>query len=130
LPQRVQRAQRFFSSFAAEVPEGTEVHKILGPGLLERIYEEALCHEFDIRKIKYKRQHSIDFVYKDYKIKGQKLDLIVENEVVVELKSLEKMPDIAIAQILSYLKASQLKRGLIINFGKKKLIDGIKRISL
>jgi len=107
-----------------------EVHKILGPGLLERIYEEAMCHEFDIRKIKYQRQHFINFVYKGHKIKGQRLDLIVEDEVIVEIKSLEKLPDVAIAQTLSYLKASRLKRGLIVNFGKKTLIDGIKRISL
>ncbi|MHB0946242.1 MAG: GxxExxY protein [Sedimentisphaerales bacterium] len=107
-----------------------EVHKILGPGLLESIYEEALCHEFGLTGIKYRRQIECDIVYKGLAIKGQKLDLLVENEVVVELKSLSKMPEVALAQTLSYLKATNLKRGLIINFGEKRLIDGIKRVSL
>jgi GxxExxY protein len=71
-----------------------------------------------------------DIIYKGLTIKGQKLDLLVENEVVVELKSLSKMPEVALAQTLSYLKATNLKRGLIINFGEKRLIDGIKRVSL
>jgi GxxExxY protein len=107
-----------------------EVHKILGPGLLESIYEEALCHEFDLTGIKYRRQVECNIIYKGLTIKGQKLDLLVENEVVVELKSLSKMPEVALAQTLSYLKATRLKRGLIINFGEKRLIDGIKRVSL
>jgi GxxExxY protein len=107
-----------------------EVHSILGPGLLESIYEEALCYEFNIRDIKYQKQVECDIVYKGHTIKGQKLDLLVENEVVIEIKSLSKMPEVALAQTLSYLKATNLKRGLIINFGEKRLVDGIKRVSL
>lgn len=107
-----------------------EVHRELGPGLLEAIYEEALCHEFDLRGIKYQRQVEIDVLYKGKVIKGQRLDLIVENEVIVEIKSLSKVPEIASAQVLSYLKATNLKRALLINFGLKTLIDGVKRYSL
>jgi GxxExxY protein len=107
-----------------------EVHNILGPGLLESIYEEALCCEFGLRSIKYQKQIECDIVYKGHTIKGQKLDLLVEGEVVVEIKSLSKMPEVALAQTLSYLKATNLKRGLIINFGEKRLVDGIKRVSL
>ncbi|MBK9528004.1 MAG: GxxExxY protein [Acidobacteria bacterium] len=107
-----------------------EVHRTLGPGLLESIYEEALCHEFDLRGIKYLRQVEIDVIYKDKIIKGQRLDILVENEVIVEIKSLSKLPEVSTAQILSYLKATGLKRGLLINFGAKMLRDGIKRISL
>ena len=107
-----------------------EVHKILGPGLLESIYEEALCHEFDLQDIQYKRQVTVDVIYKDQTIRGQKLDLIAMNEIVIEIKSLQRLPEVSMAQILSYLKASKLKRGLLINFGEKRLIDGIKRISL
>ena len=107
-----------------------EVHKILGPGLLESIYEEALCYEFKLRNINFKRQPKIDVIYKGVKIKGQRLDLLVENEVVVEIKSLSKLPEVATAQILSYLKATGLKRGLLINFGTTKLVNGVKRISL
>ena len=107
-----------------------EVHNALGPGLLELVYEEALCHEFELQKINFARQVSCDLVYKGFVIKGQKLDLLVEKEVVVELKSLSKMPEVAMAQTLSYLKAANLKRGLIINFGQKRLTDGIKRVVL
>lgn len=63
-------------------------------------------------------------------IKGQRIDLLVENEVIIEVKSLSKLPDIATAQVLSYLKATGLKRGLIINFGGKTLVEGAKRVSL
>ncbi len=107
-----------------------EVHRTLGPGLLESIYEEALCHEFDLRGICYGRQIGIDVIYKDKVIKGQRLDVLIEDEVIIEIKSLTKVPEIATAQILSYLKATGLKRGLIINFGAKMLVEGIKRISL
>lgn len=107
-----------------------EVHRTLGPGLLESIYEEALCHEFSLRGIRFRRQVEIDVIYKDKVIKGQRLDILVEEEVIVEIKSLSKLPEISTAQILSYLKATGLKRGLLINFGAKMLRDGIKRISL
>ncbi|MHC4559083.1 MAG: GxxExxY protein [Planctomycetota bacterium] len=107
-----------------------EVHRELGPGLLESIYEEALCYEFELQEIKYQRQVPSDIIYKGKIIKGQKIDLIVEDEVVVEIKSLSKMPEVALAQALSYLKATNLRRGLIVNFGEKRLIDGIKRVAL
>lgn len=107
-----------------------EVHKQLGRGLLESIYEEALCYEFDLRNIEYKRQVEIDVIYKGKIIKGQEIDILVENEVIIELKSLMKVPEYAMAQTLSYLKATNLKRALLINFGEKRLVDGIKRISL
>ena len=107
-----------------------EVHRVLGPGLMEVIYEEALCHEFALQDISYERQVSVDVVYKNHVIRGQRLDLLVERNVVVEIKSLQRLPDVATAQVLSYLKATGLKRALLINFGEKRLIDGIKRISL
>ncbi|MFA5554403.1 MAG: GxxExxY protein [Phycisphaerae bacterium] len=107
-----------------------EVHRELGPGLLESIYEEALCYEFELQEIKYKRQVPADVMYKGKVIKGQKIDLLVEDEVVVEIKSLSKMPEVALAQTLSYLKATKLRRGLIVNFGEKRLVDGIKRVAL
>jgi GxxExxY protein len=107
-----------------------EVHRELGPGLLETIYEESLCYEFDLRGIKYKRQVPTDIIYKGKIIRGQTTDLIVGDEVVVETKSVSKLPEVALAQLLSYLKATKLKRGLIINFGEKRLVDGIKRVVL
>ncbi|MDP2785316.1 MAG: GxxExxY protein [Sulfurimicrobium sp.] len=107
-----------------------EVHQILGPGLLESVYEEALCHEFGLRAIGFERQFAVDVYYKNCVISSQRLDLLVEDEVVVEIKSLRNLPEVAMAQVLSYLKATGLKRGLIVNFGEKQLINGIKRISL
>ena len=107
-----------------------EVHKHLGPGLLESIYEAAFEYELGLRGIKVERQVAVDVQYKDLVIKGQRLDCLVESEVVVELKSLAKVPEFATTQILSYLKATRLKRGLIMNFGEKRLVDGVKRYSV
>ena len=107
-----------------------EVHRQLGPGLLESIYEEALCHEFTLRQIRFERQVAVDVLYKDIRIQGQRIDLLIEGEVVVEIKSLKLLPDVASAQVLSYLKATGLRRGLLINFCVGKLADGIKRFSL
>ena len=107
-----------------------EVHRILGPGLLESIYEEAVCHEFGLRAIPFRRQVAVDVQYKDKVIQGQRLDLIVFDTVVVEIKSLRDLPEAAMAQVLSYLKATGLRRALLINFGAGRLADGIKRISL
>ncbi len=106
-----------------------EVHRKLGPGLLEAIYEEALCYEFELQDIKFERQVPADIIYKGKTIKGQRIDLLVEGEIVVELKAINKLPEVAMSQIISYLKATNLKRGLIINFNEKKLIDGVKRVA-
>ena len=107
-----------------------EVHRTLGPGLLESIYEEALCYEFELQGINCERQVGVDVMYKGKSIKGQRIDVLVERQVIVEIKSLSKLPDVSTAQLLSYLKATGLKRGLLINFGSKMLRDGLKRISL
>ncbi len=107
-----------------------EVHRILGPGLLESIYEEALTIEMGLRGIPHQRQVEVDVQYKGHVIKGQRLDILVAGQVVVELKSVAQLPEVAMAQVLSYLKATGLKRGLLINFGASRLVDGVKRISL
>ncbi len=107
-----------------------EVHKELGTGFPESIYQEALCYEFNLRGIRFNRQVGADVVYKNLKIKGFKLDLVVENEVIVELKAVLLPHKLAMAQTISYLKATGFKRGLIINFGEKRLVDGITRISV
>ena len=107
-----------------------EVHRELGPGLVESIYEGALCIELTLRGIEYRRQAAVDVIYKGHVIKGQVLDILVDGEVVVELKAVSRLPEVAHAQVLSYLKATKLKRGLLLNFGEQRLVDGIKRISL
>ncbi|MBC7909066.1 MAG: GxxExxY protein [Pyrinomonadaceae bacterium] len=107
-----------------------EVHRVLGPGLLESVYEEALCVELPLRHLRFQRQVEVEVRYKEHIIKGQRIDLLIENEVVVELKAIANLPHVATAQTLSYLKATGLRRGLLINFGASRLVDGIKRISL
>ena len=106
-----------------------EVHRNVGPGLIESIYEEALCVEMQIRRIDYSRQVGIDVDYKGVTIKGQRIDLIVEKQVVVELKSVSRLHEVVFAQLLSYLKATGLKTGLILNFGERRLVDGVRRVA-
>ena len=112
------------------IASAIEVHRLLGPGLLESIYEEALCYEFGLRGILFERQKEVDIFYKEKIIKGQRLDLVVNGEVVVEIKSVRKLEDVFSAQVLSYLKSTGLNRALLINFGGEMLIDGVKRFSL
>jgi GxxExxY protein len=112
------------------ISSAIEVHRILGPGLLESIYEEARCYEFLLRGIPFERQKEVDVFYKDKIIKGQRLDLLVNGEVIVEIKSARRLEDVFTAQVLSYLKSTGIKRALLINFGQKRLVDGVKRVSL
>ena len=97
---------------------------------MENIYETALCYEMNKAGLKVQRQVITDIRYKDMIIQGQRIDVVVNEETVVEVKSLKKLPDIATSQVLSFLHAMKLRRALLINFGQLKLIDGIKRISL
>lgn len=107
-----------------------EVHRILGPSLLESIYESALCHEMNLRAISFERQLEVPVRYMAIIIHGQRLDLLVNNEVVVEIKSVRVISDVFVAQTLSYLKATDLKQALLINFGAQRLAEGIRRLSL
>ena len=107
-----------------------EVHRVLGPGLLETIYEQALVVELGLRGIECRRQVEVDVVYKSCILKGQRIDLLVGRQVIVETKSVAKLPEVALSQVLFYLKATGLRRGLLLNFGCSRMIDGIKRISL
>ena len=105
-----------------------EVHKQLGPGYLENIYEEALAIELDSRDIKYQRQHEINIQYKNNNIGNGRLDLLIENKLVVELKTVDSLLPIHKAQVIYYLKATNLQLGLLINFNTPLLKQGIKRI--
>ncbi len=105
-----------------------EVHRQLGPGLLESAYEECLCHELTARKVSFERQKPIPLVYKDAKLDcGYRLDILVEGKIVVELKSIGGLGPVHDAIILTYLKLSGHKLGLLINFNVALLKDGIKR---
>lgn len=107
-----------------------EVHRNLGPGFLEKIYEEALAIELADRNISFQRQHEISVEYKGQQIGLNRLDLLVENCIIVELKAVEAISPIHRAQIISYLKATGYKLGLLINFNVTLLKQGINRIVL
>jgi len=108
-----------------------EVHKALGPGLLESAYEECLCHEFHLRQMDYKRQYSLPVEYKGIKLDcGYRIDLLVEDLVILELKSVESLAPIHEAQLLTYLKLTGLKIGLLINFNMPVLKQGIRRLMM
>ena len=99
-----------------------EVHRELGSGFLEYVYEEALCYELKLREISFERQKELDIYYKDLVIpKKYKPDLIVENKVIVEIKATSGLTEIEEAQLLNYLKATKMRVGLLLNFGKKSL---------
>ncbi|MCW3805408.1 GxxExxY protein [Plebeiibacterium marinum] len=108
-----------------------EIHKSLGPGLLENAYEECLVYELKNRGIKVERQKGLPLIYKDVQLEtGYRIDLLVEDEIVVELKVCESLTDVHLAQILTYMKLSECKLGLLINFNVKYLKQGIKRVIL
>ena len=106
-----------------------EVHRNLGPGLLESVYEVCLCKELDSRGIRYARQVSLPVVYKGDELDADfRIDIFVENEIIIELKAVEAMIPVFEAQLLTYLKLANKKLGLLINFNVPKLIDGYKRM--
>ena len=106
-----------------------EVHKNLGPGLLESIYEECLCHELNLRGFSIERQKPLPITYKDKLLDcSYRLDIVVEGAIVLELKSCEKIEPIHKAQLLTYLKMSGFSLGLLLNFNVSVMRDGIVRV--
>ena len=107
------------------------VHRTLGPGLLESVYEQCLVHELGSRDIRLRRQIALPVVYRDLRIDGGlRLDLLVEDRVVVELKAVERLLPIHEAQLLTYLKLSDRRLGLLVNFNAVTLKDGLRRMVL
>ena len=98
-----------------------EVHNILGPGYSEKIYEEAVSKELRDRGIGYERQKLIEVYYKSEKIGEYRLDIVVENKIILELKAVSELNDIFEVQLLSYLKATGMKLGILVNFGGMKV---------
>lgn len=114
----------------AIVDAAIKVHRVLGPGLLESTYEVCLVRELSNRNIRVRRQVSLPVIYEGELIEaGYRIDLLVEEEVIVELKSVEKILPIHEAQLLSYLKLSNKKIGLLLNFNMQYLKNGIKRLA-
>ncbi|MEK6302603.1 MAG: GxxExxY protein [Acidobacteriota bacterium] len=114
----------------AVIGAAIEVHRVLGPGYLESIYEEAMCVELRARGIAFVRQPSFAVAYKDNPIGKSTLDLLVGGLLVVELKAAERLAPIHSAQVISYLRATGHHLGLLINFNVRLLKDGLKRIIL
>jgi GxxExxY protein len=112
----------------AVIGAAIEVHSVLGPGFLESAYEAALCIELDLRGIPYERQVPIALPYKGSAIGLARMDLVVARQLVVELKAVETLTPLHVAQTLSYLAAAALRLGLIITFNVRLLRDGIKRV--
>ena len=107
-----------------------EVHRHLGPAYHESIYQRALAHEFGLQQMAYEREKEIVLAYKGETVGQYRLDFLVERQVVVELKAISTLSDVHLAQMLSYLSATQQKVGLLINFAQTRLVDGIKRVVL
>lgn len=108
-----------------------KVHSELGPGLLESAYEECLFYELMKNGLKVEKQKALPLIYDDVKLEiGYRVDLLVENLIVVEIKSVEALNEVHLAQILTYLKLSNCKLGLLVNFNVKQLKNGFKRVIL
>jgi len=107
------------------------IHKMFGPGLLESAYKEFLCYDLQEMGYYVEKEKSMPVIYKEVKLElGYRMDIVVENMVVIETKRVEKITDVHIAQLLTYMKLGEYKLGLIINFQSKLLRDGIKRLVL
>jgi len=107
-----------------------EVHRHLGPGLLESAYEECLCHELSSDGLVFRRQVPLPVIYKSVRLDcGYRLDIVVENAVVIEIKSVERLIPIHEAQLITYLKLSGIPIGLLLNFNTPVLREGIRRLT-
>lgn len=115
---------------ASVVDAALAVHRALGPGFLESVYEEALCVELKLRGVKTVRQYSVSVLYKGHDVGEGRLDLLVDDALVVELKAVDSLAPVHSAQVISYLKVARRHLGLLINFNTPLLKDGIKRIIL
>ncbi|HTG67417.1 MAG TPA: GxxExxY protein [Flavobacterium sp.] len=106
-----------------------KVHKVLGPGLLESAYEECLFYELTKFNLKVEKQKALPLVYEEVKLDvGYRIDIIVEDKFIVEVKSVETLNDVHLAQLLTYLRLSDCKLGLLINFNVKLLKEGVRRV--
>ena len=106
-----------------------KVHRILGPGLLESAYEECMFYELKKYNLKVEKQKKLPLVYEEVKLDaGYRIDIIVEDKFIVEIKSVESLNDVHLAQLLTYLKLSNCKLGLLINFNVNLLKNGVKRV--
>ena len=108
-----------------------EVHKILGPGLLESTYQQCLGHELSINQIEFRIEYPLPVIYKGIRLDcGYRIDLLVEDKIILEIKSVEQLKEIHEAQLLTYMKQANIKQGFLINFNVKLLKQGLKSFVL
>lgn len=106
-----------------------KIHKTFGPGLLESAYEECLAYELRQRNISFQRQVSVPLVYEGVELgEGFRADMVVEGKLIIELKSVAELQPVSYSQLLTYLRLTNIKLGLLINFGQRRMIDGIRRV--
>ena len=106
-----------------------KVHKILGPGLLESAYEECLFYELKNSNLKVEKQKALPLIYEEVKLDiGYRIDIIIEDKFIAEIKAVESLNEVHLAQLLTYLKLTNCKLGLLINFNVKLLKDGVRRV--
>jgi GxxExxY protein len=129
--QRRQDAEKIENLLSEQILDAAiEVHRTLGgPGLLESLYEDALYQELKLRNIPVQSQVRVPVIYKNYSLReAMRLDLLVGQKVIVEIKATEKEHAVHKAQVLTYLRLTGLKLGLVLNFGQSRLIDGLTRV--
>ncbi len=108
-----------------------EVHRVLGAGLLESTYQQCLAHELHLKGIAFQLEHPLPVVYKKVKLDcGYRIDILIENRLIIELKAVEEIKGIHKAQLLTYMKLSGIDTGLLINFNVERLKDGIQRFKI
>ncbi len=131
MQQEGEKAGRFGDCSDRVIGACIEVHRCLGPGLLESAYEQCLAHEFDLRLLSAERQVHLPVRYKNVEIDcGYRLDFIIEAELIVEIKAVERLLPVHEAQLLTYLKLTGLPAGLLVNFHTETLRHGLRRLTL
>jgi GxxExxY protein len=109
--------------------EGLKIHRELGPGLLEKAYQECLCYALDKRGLKVEKEKALPLVYEEVKLDaGYRIDIWVERKLIIEVKAVDGLTDVHLAQVLTYLKLSKCKLGLLINFNTSLFKNGVKRV--
>jgi GxxExxY protein len=108
-----------------------EVHRRLGPGLLESVYEKCLCYELDTAKVPHRRQAELPVTYKEIRLDcAYRMDIVIANELIIELKTVDRLLPVHEAQLLTYLRISGIRTGLLLNFNTALLKDGLRRLVL
>src|SRR5438270_742054 len=127
--QEDEKTRRFDDGSQEVIGALIEVHRVLGPGLLESTYEACLAHELSLRRLRFERQRPVAVHYKGIIIDcGYRLDIVVHDQIVIELKAVERLLPIHTAQLLTYLKLTELPVGLLVNFNVGILKDGLRRL--